>query len=143
MNMKVAALQTRIDALHLIGAARRAAVNRIVNALTAQITHELEGILTAKFDESFRKNDYWLNPYVGLYGRYNFNKTYYTAVRGQIGGFDVGASLMWQVETVIGVNITRNVFTEVGYRALGADYSNNLSFDAILHGPQITTGITF
>ena len=65
-------------------------------------------------------------------------------MRGQIGGFGVGADLMWQVEGVVGVNLTRNIFTEVGYRALGVDYeNNNLVFDVVMHGPQITTGITF
>jgi hypothetical protein len=143
IKVKVAALEARIDALHLRGEARRAAVNRIVNQATARIAHDLASTLTAKFSQTFAKDDYWFNPYIGLYGRYNFNKTYYTALRGQIGGFGVGASLMWQVEGAIGINLTRNIFTEIGYRALGADYSNNLSFDAILHGPQITTGITF
>jgi hypothetical protein len=79
-----------------------------------------------------------------LRARYNFNKTFYTAVRGEIGGFGVGADLMWEVEGVIGINLTRSIFTEVGYRALGADYENdNFRFDVVTHGPQITTGITF
>jgi len=35
-------------------------------------------------------------------------------------------------------------FTEIGYRALGADYENDgLFFDVVMHDPQITTGITF
>ncbi len=51
---------------------------------------------------------------------------------------------MWEVEAMLGVNLTRNIFTEVGYRALGADFeNNNFVFDTVLHGPQITTGITF
>jgi hypothetical protein len=90
------------------------------------------------------KDDYWFDPYVGLRGRYNFNKTYYTAIRGEIGGFGVGADLMWEVETVVGINLTRSIFTEIGYRALGGNYeNNNFRFDTVMHGPQITTGITF
>jgi hypothetical protein len=143
VEVKLAALDVRIDALHLEGEARRAAVSRIVNAATARIAQDIQRTLTAKLSQTFSKDDYWFNPYIGLHGRYNFNKTYYTSLRGQIGGFGVGADLMWQVEGVVGVNLTRNVFTEVGYRALGANYSNDLSFDAILHGPEITTGITF
>ena len=61
---------------------------------------------------------------MGLRGRYNFNKTAYTAVRGEIGGFGVGADLMWEVEGVIGINLTRRIFTEIGYRALGADFED-------------------
>jgi hypothetical protein len=49
-----------------------------------------------------------------------------------------------ELEGVIGVSLTQSILTEVGYRALSIDYENDgLLFDAITHGPQITTGITF
>jgi hypothetical protein len=141
---KETALRMRIDALHLQGAARRAAVNRIVSAAQADITRQLASTLDTKLSQTIARDDYWFDPYVGLRGRYNFNKTVYTAVRGEIGGFGVGADLMWQVEGVIGINLTHCIFTEIGYRALGADFEdNNFVFDVVLHGPQITTGITF
>jgi hypothetical protein len=90
------------------------------------------------------KDDFWFDPYVGLRTRYNFNKTYYTGVRGEIGGFGVGADLMWEVEAVVGINLTRSIFTEIGYRALGGNFEeNNFRFETVMHGPQITTGITF
>ena len=144
IRAKEAALRVRIDALRLRGAARRAAVARIVSAAEAQITHQLTATLDTKLGQTIARDDYWFDPYVGLRGRYNFNKTVYTAVRGEIGGFGVGADLMWQVEGVIGINLTHCIFTEIGYRALGADFEdNNFVFDVVLHGPQITTGITF
>jgi len=127
-----------------MGAARRAAVARAVNAAKARIANQLALRLDKSLSQTLSKDDYWFDPYVGLRARYNFNRTFYTAVRGEIGGFGVGADLMWEVETVVGINLTRSIFTEIGYRALGADYENNgLLFDAVLHGPQITTGITF
>src|SRR6266498_3466233 len=141
---KRAALEARIDALHLRGEARRAAVQRAVNAAKARIANQLAFRLDKSFSQTLSKDDYWFDPYVGLRARYNFNKTYYTAVRGEIGGFGVGADLMWEVETVVGINLTRSIFTEIGYRALGGNYEDNgLRFDAVMHGPQITTGITF
>jgi len=141
---KETALRARINALHLQGDARRAAVNRIVSAAMQRFTQDLAATLNSKFSETLSKDDYWFDPYVGLSGRYNFNKTYYTAVRGQIGGFGVGADLMWQVETCVGINLTHCIFTEIGYRALGINYeNNNFKFDSVMHGPQITTGITF
>ena len=141
---KEAALRERIDALHLRGEARRAAVQRAVNAAKARIANQLAIRLDKSFSQTLSKDDYWFDPYVGLRARYNFNKTYYTAVRGEIGGFGVGADLMWEVETVVGINLTRSIFTEIGYRALGGNYENdNFRFDAVMHGPQITTGITF
>ena len=138
------ALEARVDALVARGVARRDAVGRVVNAAKAQIANQLALRLDKSLSQTLSKDDYWFDPYVGLRGRYDFNKTFYTAVRGEIGGFGVGADLMWQVEGVIGINLTHSIFTEVGYRALGADFEdNNFVFDMVLHGPQITTGITF
>jgi hypothetical protein len=144
IDVKLDALRKRIDALHLKGEARRDAVNRIVNAAKARIANDLAFTLQTKLNRSIARDDFWFDPYVGLRGRYNFNKTFYTAVRGEIGGFGVGADLMWEVEGVLGINITHSIFTELGYRALGGNYENdNFRFDAVMHGPQITTGITF
>jgi len=144
VQAKEIALRARIDALQLTGAARRAAVHRIVNAAEMQIANQLAFILDRKLGQTISRDDGWFDPYVGLHTRYNFNKTLYTAVRGEVGGFGVGADLMWQVEAVLGINLTRNIFSEIGYRALAADFEkDNFTFDIVLHGPQITTGITF
>jgi hypothetical protein len=144
IQLEKAELRARVDALVERGVDRRAAVDRVVNEAKARIANQLAVRLNKSLSQTLSRTDYWFDPYVGLRGRYNFNKVFYTAVRGEIGGFGVGADLMWEVEGVIGINLTRNIFTEVGYRALGADYENDgLLFDAVMHGPQITTGITF
>jgi len=143
IQAKETALRIRIDALRLRGAARRAAVARAVDAAKAQMANQLSTTLNTKLDQTLSRDDYWLDPYGGLRLRYNFNKTFYTAVRGEVGG-GVDSNLMWEVEGVIGINWTHAIFTEVGYRALSFDYDQSgLLFDAIMHGPQITTGITF
>jgi hypothetical protein len=141
---KEAALRARIDALVERGLDRRTAVDRVVNEAKAGIAKQLAVRLNKSLSQTLARDDYWFDPYVGLRARYNFNKTYYTAVRGEIGGFGVGADLMWEVETVVGINLTRSIFTEIGYRALGANFEDNgFRFDVVTHGPQITTGITF
>jgi hypothetical protein len=143
INLKLDALRARIDALHLEGEARRAAVRRIVNAAKTQMANDLSVVLQNKLNRSISRQDDWLDGYGGLRLRYNFNKTFYTAVRGEVGR-GVVSDLMWQAEGVIGLNWTRSIFTEVGYRALSADFEdNNFKFDVTTHGPQITTGITF
>src|SRR5216117_3064532 len=144
IELKKAELRARVDALVERGLDRRAAVERVINEAKARIANQLAVRLNKRLSQTLARDDYFFDPYVGLRGRYNFNKTFYTAVRGEIGGFGVGADLMWEVEAVVGVNLTRSIFTEIGYRALGADYENDgLLFDAVMHGPQITTGITF
>jgi hypothetical protein len=144
IERKRAALEDRIDALHLRGEARRAAVQRTVNAAKARIANQLAARLNRTLDQTLSRDDYWFDPYVGVRTRYNFSKAFYTGMRGEIGGFGVGADLMWEVECVIGINMTRSIFTEIGYRALSSDFEdNNFRFDTVMHGPQITTGITF
>ena len=143
IELKKAELRARVDALVERGLDRRAAVDRVVNEAKARIANQLAVRLNKRLSQTLSRTDYWFDPYLGLRGRYNFNKVFYTAVRGEIGG-GVASDLMWEVEGVIGINLTRNIFTEVGYRALAVDYDNDgLLFDTIMHGPQITTGITF
>jgi hypothetical protein len=142
--VKKAELRAQVDALVARGVERREAVDRVVTAAKARIAKQLALRLDKSLGQTLSKDDYWFDPYVGVRGRYNFSKTYYTAVRGEIGGFGVGADLMWEVETVVGINLTRSIFTEIGYRALGGNFEdNNFRFDVVMHGPQITTGITF
>jgi len=143
IQVKKDELWIRIDELKLQGEARRAAVQRAVNAAKARIVKQLAATLNSKLSQTISRVDYWFDPYVGLRGRYNFNKLLYTDLRGQIGG-GAASDLMWEVEGVVGINLTRSIFTEVGYRALGVDYDNDgLLFDTVTHGPEITTGITF
>jgi hypothetical protein len=144
IELKKAELQARIDALVERGLDRRAAVDRVVNEAKARIANQLAVRLNKRLSQTLSRTDYWFDPYLGLRGRYNFNKTFYTAVRGEIGGFGVGADLMWEVEAAVGINLTRSIFTEIGYRALGGNFEeNNFRFETVMHGPQITTGITF
>jgi hypothetical protein len=139
-----ARLRAEIDALGLVGAAREAAVQQRVTAAQTTIAQRIASELSRQLNRSFTQADFWFDPYLGLRGRYDFSKVFYTAARAEIGGFCVGSSLMWQVEAAVGINLTRSIFTEIGYRALSFDYdSNGLTFDTITHGPQITTGIRF
>jgi hypothetical protein len=143
IEVKKAELRGRVDALVERGIERREAVQRVVNSAKARIANQLAGRLNKRLSQTLSRDDYWFDPYAGLRARYNFNKTFYTAVRGEIGG-GVASDLMWEVEGVIGINLTRCIFTEIGYRALAVDYDNDgLLFDTTMHGPQITTGITF
>jgi len=43
----------------------------------------------------------------------------------------------------LGCQITRNLFSEVGYRLLYTDYdTTNLVYQVVKHGAQITVGLT-
>jgi hypothetical protein len=144
IQVEEARIRAEVDALHLVGAARVAAVQQRVAAAQTALAQRITATLTKQLNRSFGRTDYWLDPYIGLRGRYNINKAFYAALRTEIGGFGIGSDLMWQAEGMIGCQITRNIFTEIGYRALSFDYNQDgFLFDTITHGPQITAGFTF
>jgi hypothetical protein len=144
LRLEEARIRAEVDALGLVGEARAAAVQERVAARQMAVAQNIATALENRLNRSFARADDWFDPYIGMRGRYNFNKAFYTSVRGEVGGFGIGSDLMWQVEGVVGCNITRHIFTEVGYRALSFCYENDgLTFDTITHGPQITAGIRF
>jgi hypothetical protein len=55
IRAKEAALRARVDALHLEGEARRAAVNRIVSATETRIANQLAITLNAKLSQLSRE----------------------------------------------------------------------------------------
>ena len=90
------------------------------------------------------RTDDWWDPYIGLRGRYNLNEKFYLSGKADIGGFGVGSDLIWQAEAAFGVHVSRNIFTELGYRALSVDYEQDgVVADTVTHGPQLTMGIEF
>ncbi len=144
LRAEEARIRAEVDALGLIGAARMAAVQQRVATRQAAIAQNVAATLQRKLNRSFARSDDWFDPYLGLRGRYNFSKVFYTSLQGDIGGVGIGSDLMWQVQGAVGCNITRNIFTEVGYRALSFCYENDgLKFDTVTHGPQIMAGVRF
>lgn len=115
-----------------------------VDAIKRDLSRRIARTLESKLDTTVSRTDDWWDPYVGLRGRYNLSTAFYLAAKGDIGGFGVGSDLTWQAEAALGVQMTRSIFTEVGYRALGVDYDKDgLVIDTITHGPQMTLGIIF
>ncbi len=139
-----ASLRAEINALGLGGAARAAEVQRRVDAAKSQLEKKVADILKKNLNSSFSRCDDWWDPYVGLRARFNFTRAIYVIGRGDIGGFGVGSDLMWQAEGALGFQLTRSIYTELGYRALSFDYhKNGLTFDTITHGAQVTVGLLF
>ena len=125
-------------------AALREEAQARVNAIKRDLGRKIARALESKLDTTISRTDDWWDPYVGLRGRYNLSTAFYLTAKGDIGGFGVGCDLTWQAEAALGVQMTRNIFTELGYRALSVDYDKDgLTIDSITHGPQMTLGIIF
>ncbi len=144
ITQEEAQLRAEVEALNLKGAARAAEVQRRVTAAKGRIEKRVFDVLEKNLNRSFARCDDWWDPYVGLRARLNFTPSFYLVARGDIGGFGVGSDLMWQAEGAFGVQLTRSIYAEAGYRALSFDYEGNgFTFDAIMHGAQVTVGMQF
>jgi hypothetical protein len=81
---------------------------------------------------------------IGLRGRFNLSKAFYLTAESDVGGFGIGSDIAVQEYAALGCQITRNIFSEVGYRYLYDDFRDtNFLYQLSLHGAQITVGLTF
>jgi hypothetical protein len=115
-----------------------------VNQIKAQLSGQIASTLKSQLDRSFSRNDDWFDPYIGLRARYNLSKALYLTSKADVGGFGVGSDITTEVSGAFGCQITRNIFSEVGYRYLYTDYdSNGLLYRVSTHGPELTLGLNF
>lgn len=123
--------------LRLIREARQhpeTALPRIINVLNEQL------------NQSFSLTERWVDPYIGIGGRYNLTKAFYVAGKVDVGGFDLGSYFTSQGYAALGCHVTRNIYSELGFRYLYDHYkddSNGFLWKTWTYGPQITAGINF
>jgi hypothetical protein len=61
-----------------------------------------------------------------------------------LAGSGSGSNIAVQAYAALGCQITRSIFSEVGYRYLYDDFRDtNFLYQLSLHGAQITVGINF
>ena len=65
-----------------------------------------------------------MDPIIGLRGQVNLTRWLFLAAQGDVGGFGAGSQIAWNAQASIGVNLTRNIFAEVGYRYYYMNYSH-------------------
>jgi hypothetical protein len=95
-------------------------------------------------DEEFEHNENWVDPMIGLHGRYQFENGIFLTNLMQIGGFGVGSDLTWDVFGAVGYQFNDSISAIAGYRHLDVDYKHNgFVFDVDLSGPVIGMTITF
>src|ERR1700722_11913961 len=112
--------------------------------LKAQLANQVASSLTNQLDRSFSFYDDWFDPLIGLRGRFNLNKAFYLTAESDVGGFGIGSDIAVQAYAALGCQITRNIFSEVGYRYLYDDFRDtNFLYQLSLHGAQVTVGLNF
>jgi hypothetical protein len=84
----------------------------------------------------------WLDPIIGLRGQYNFTEWLFAAAQGDVGGFGAGSQLTWNTQATLGVNFTRNIALEAGYRYMFIDYNKD-KFLYRVNMPGVFAGLIF
>jgi hypothetical protein len=104
-------------------------------------------MVAKQLNRSFSFYVNWIDPLIGLRGRFNLSKAFYLSAETDIGGFGIGSDIAVQAYAALGCQITRYVYSEVGYRYLYEDFrdqsANDFLYQVSLHGAQITVGLTF
>jgi hypothetical protein len=110
--------------------------------VTAQ--QKIVRILNTELNKGRGLTEYWVDPYLGIGGRYNLSKAFYLTGKVDVGGFDVGSIVTVQAYGALGCHVTRSIYSELGFRYLYYDYdSGGYLYKISTYGPQITTGIEF
>jgi hypothetical protein len=129
-----------------LAAAIRASAAARVNQLKAQISGQVASFVTGKLNRGYSFYDSWADPVIGLRGRINLSNAFYGIAQTDVGGFGIGSDIAVEAYGALGCQITRNIFSEVGYRYLYDDFrdeSVGFLYQLSFHGPQITVGLRF
>ncbi len=119
--------------IHAEAAAKLAASNGTLtseiqsraDAAKKKLAQSISSALADSLPLSESVTQWWIDPIVGLRGQINLTRWLFLAAQGDVGGFGVGSQITWNTQATVGVNFTRNVFAELGYRYMYVDYNKN------------------
>src|SRR5437762_7903424 len=127
--------EEKIKLLKLIQAARQDRVRahqKIVNVLNKEL------------NRSFSLTERWVDPYIGVGGRYNLTKAFYLTGKADVGGFDAGSEVTVQAYGALGCHVTRSIYSSsVSAFLYTVSDAGGYLYKVSTYGPQITAGIQF
>lgn len=100
--------------------ALRNRVTRAQQKLAKALARTIEDNLPTSYDGA----QWWVDPIIGLRAQVNFTRWLFLAAQSDVGGFGAGSTIAWNVQATLGVNFTRQIFAEAGYRYFYMDYTN-------------------
>jgi hypothetical protein len=137
-------IQSQVPALE---AAVQAKVQARVTQIKTGLENQISNYLTSQLNRSFSFYDNWIDPLIGLRGRLNLTKAFYLTAQTDVGGFGIGSDIAVEAYAALGCDLTRNIYSEVGYRYIYDDFrdegANDFLYQMSMHGAQITVGLKF
>jgi hypothetical protein len=141
LDARLAEDRAREDAL--VAQARASAQARVAQA-EKRFSKALSSELEDRLPTSRSGDRWWVDPIIGLRGQINFTRWLFLALQGDVGGFGAGSQIAWFASGSIGINFTRHLFLERGYRYFFMDYAKNgLTYDAAQSGLFTGVGVKF
>lgn len=109
-----------------------------------QVNAEVD--LLAPVPTVLEKSHNWLDPTVGVVMRTPGKGRFHGTLIADVGGFGAGSDLSWQVFPTAGVQLSKKVSVEAGWRFLSVDYetgegAEHFKYDVLYTGPVL--GFTF
>jgi hypothetical protein len=84
----------------------------------------------------------WFDPIIGIEADWNVGSRWLTRARGDVGGFDVGSELSWQLLGLAGYRLSDAWTVGAGYRHFDVDYtSDGFTYDVASSG--FIAGVTY
>lgn len=102
-----------------------AALEQKASSAKAKASKQLANNIEEALPTQGSGDEWWVDPLIGLRGQINFTRWLYLTAQADVGGFGAGSQITWNVLGALGVNFTRNVFAELGYRYMYVDYTND------------------
>jgi len=91
-----------------------------------------------------RRAEVWIDPMVGLAGRYTFDNRVFVAGRALAGGFGVGSDVAFDGVASVGYAFNDTIAASVGFRWVSVDYDDDdFAYDVDQYGPIAGLRISF
>jgi hypothetical protein len=145
VRARLAEIQNETGALVASARARaRQRIQRAVARAEKQLARRIESAIKDAIPSEVTGSKDWVDPFVGVRGRYNFTDRWYVVGRADIGGFGVGSDMSWQLFAAFGWHLTPRTTVELGYRHLYMDYTRGgFVADFSTSGVFLGMGFTF
>jgi hypothetical protein len=119
-----------------VDAAVARAEKRLAKAIERRLNDALPAEVSGRAD--------WVDPFVGVRGRYQLSPKFYVAGKADIGGFGVSSELVWQVYGGVGWQMSKRTALELGYKYFAIDYSDGgFTYDVANSGVMTAFSIEF
>ena len=103
---------------------------------------KLSDRIEEKLPRDVEQSRWWIDPIVGLRTQVNFSRWIFAAAQADAGGFGAGSQLTWNTQATLGVNFSRNIAFEAGYRYMYIDYDKD-NFLYNVNMPGVFAGLIF